>query len=398
MSPTPRCRSQAKIATVLAGIVALSVGCVSFATAAPPAGSNEDTKPAPSIEIVPADSNGAATPQAIKARYLQEAVQAAIKEQQAEKEAATTDNATAATVTTTTAQPSEIDMRTSGQIEEENAQANQLIEEEGARHYYLAHFYQDNWDLNLATTEYEEAISYTPDLKIAHRDLCWVSLLMFNLPRCAAEFMMVVGLGEPIAYTDAEKTDLNHKALALHYKKGLEYARASDWRNAQNELNWALTYDENDWAVHRSLAFVYASQGNYKQAEEEYQEALRLKPADVGATHADLAFVLFDAGEKQAAQEQLDEAVRSSPNAAAFHVDLGFVAESRGDYATATSEVRKALELKPKHAGLWARLGHLLEHEGKPVEAEAAYNMAVNIDPTEMDNLRDDISRLKQKS
>lgn len=398
MSPT-RCRLQARTATVLAGIVTISIGCASFASAEPAA------------------NEGVATPEAIKARYLQEQAQAALQNKaesnaeapqsnaetpQSDKEtdgtAADQPVANTITTTTTTAQPAEIDMRTSGQIEEENAEANRLIEEEGARHYYLAHFYQDNWDLNLATTEYEEALSYTPDLKIAHRDLCWVSLLMGNLPRCVAEFMMVVGLGEPIAYTEAEKTDLNHKALALHYKKGLEYARASDWKNSQNELNWALTYDETDWAVRRSLAFVYASQGNYKQAEEEYQEALRLKPADVGATHADLAFVLFDAGEKQAAQKQLDEAVRTSPNAAAFHVDLGFVAESRGDYATATAELRKALELKPKHAGLWARLGHLLEREGKPVEAEAAYNMAVNIDPTEMDRLRDDISRLKQKS
>ena len=372
MSPT-RCRSQARIATVLAGVVALSVGCVSFAQAEPSsAQTNSGSQPA--------------TPQAIKARYLQEQAQAALREsaESPDKEtdgAAAEDKpaATAVMTTTTTAQPSEIDMRTSGQIEEENAAAVKLVEEEGARHYYLAHFYQDNWDLNLATAEYEEAISYTPDMKIAHRDLCWVSLLMGNLPRCIAEFMMVVGLGEPIAYTDAEKTDLNHKALALHYKKGLEYARLSDWRNSQNELNWALTYDENDWAVHRSLAFVYASQGNYKQAEEEYQEALRLKPTDVGA-------------------EQIDGGTGSSPNAAAVYIDLGFVAETRGDYATATADLRKALELRPQDAGLWARLGHLLERQGKPVEAEAAYNMAVNIDPTEMDNLRDDISRLKQKS
>lgn len=364
MSPT-RNRSQARIATILAGVVALSVGCVSFAQAEP-------------------TSAQPATPEAIKARYLQEQAQAALRES-AEKESpaagAAAENkpaATAVMTTTTTAQPSEIDMRTSGQIEEENAAAVKLVEEEGARHYYLAHFYQDNWDLNLATAEYEEAISYTPDMKIAHRDLCWVSLLMGNLPRCIAEFMMVVGLGEPIAYTDAEKTDLNHKALALHYKKGLEYARLSDWRNSQNELNWALTYDESDWAVHRSLAFVYASQGNYKQAEEEYQEALRLKPAEIGA-------------------EQLADATGSSPNAAVY-IDLGFVAETRGDYATATAELRKALELRPQDAGLWARLGHLLERQGKPVEAEAAYNMAVNIDPTEMDNLRDDITRLKQKS
>jgi tetratricopeptide (TPR) repeat protein len=300
------------------------------------------------------------------------------------------------TLTETAPAEPEIDMRTSGEIEEENAHAEALRYEEAVRHYYLGHFYQDKWDLNLATTEYDQAISYSSDLKIAHRDLCWVSILSGNLPRAVAEFMMVVGLGEPVPYSDAEKTDLNHRALALHYKKGLEYARAFDWKNSQNELNWALTYDANDWAVHRSLAFVYASQGNYKEAEEEYQEALTLRPADPSSTHADLAFVLFDAGEKQAAQEELIEAVKSSPNAVAYHVDLGFVAETRGDYVTAVSELRKALELKPKHAGLWTRLGRLLERQGKATEAEAAYNMAINIDPTEIDNLKVDLERLRK--
>lgn len=310
------------------------------------------------------------------------------------KEAAPTSEAV--TDAKATADKSETDFRTSGQIEEENKEKNQLQYDEAVKHYYLAHFYQDKWDLNLAATEYEQAISFEPDLKIAHRDLCWVSLLSGNIPRAVAEFMMVVGLGEPTGYTPEEKLDLNHKALALHYKKGLEYARAADWKNAQNEMNWALSYDRDDWAVHRSLAFIFASEGDYKKAAEEYEDALALTPADPSATRADLAYVLFDAGEKQAAQEQLAEAVRTSPNAAAFHVDLGFVAETRGDYATATAELRKALELKPKHAGLWTRLGHLLEKEGKPTEAEAAYNMAINLDATAIDDLKDDLERLKK--
>lgn len=272
---------------------------------------------------------------------------------------------------------------------------NALAEQEATQHYYLAQNYFQKWQLDLAEIEYDEAIKFSPDMKIAHRDMWLVSLCKFNLPRSFAEMIMVTGLADPVALNDQERADLDRRAMHVHYKKAISLVSdGKAWDEAITELQWALTYAPDSNAVHHSLAFVYASKGDFKLAEQEYAKTFALAPTD-GVAHADFANLLADKGQAERAQEEMRKAVQLSPNAAALHVDLGWMAESRSDVGTATTEFQKAVQLSPNHAGLWAHLGRLLEKQGQVVDAQSAYSKAISLDPA-LTEAKESLDRLKQ--
>jgi len=253
-----------------------------------------------------------------------------------------------------------------------------------AEHYYLASYYIRHWKFKQAQIELEEAIRFYPDFKAAHRNLCVVSLMTTNPLRAFAEFTVVIGLGEPIPLTDKECKELDSKAAKMHYELGLVDATARKWRNAVSEFRWALVYSPNDAKYTRSLAFAYASLGDFAQAEREYTTAFASDPSD-GFSHADFAFLLSNKGQQKRAIQQMDKAVELEPEAAALHVDLGWLAESSGDLAKAEAEFSKAVEMCPTYPQLWMHLGHLQEALGKKNEAFAAYQKALKLNPNEQE-------------
>jgi len=271
---------------------------------------------------------------------------------------------------------------TYAQVQAVKEEQIRLREMEGMQHWEQAQFYAGQWDLKMASLELECAIMYAPDLKVAHRDFCLVSIAQGQLPRALAEFMMVVGLGDAVPLDPAEQAGLKQRACTLHYNKGLEWGKKNHWESAVSELQWSLTYAPNSASVERSLAFAYASSGKFDLAEKEYAKSFAIDPNDAFA-HADLGFVLNASGQKDKAIEQLSEAVKLNPQVAALHMDLGWMAESKGDFAEAENELRAAIKLSPTHAGLWLHLGRILEQEKKTQDAIQAYKKVLAIDPTE---------------
>jgi len=251
---------------------------------------------------------------------------------------------------------------------------------EAQEHYNLAHRYLARLDFQLADCEYEEAICALPRLLRVHRDYGLLCLLRLDFPRAIAEFMIVTGLGEPIPYTPFEKAELDARAAKLHYRKALSYARTSRWPVAVYELKWALTYAPQNPAIIRSLAFAYASAGQFEQAEAWYGQSFDADPNDAYA-HADFAFLLLQEGKQERAVSQLKQAVDLQPQVAALHVDLAWLSEKRGDLMHAVSELEEAIKLSPKHAILWVHLGRLEEQQGNVVDANKDYAQALLLDP-----------------
>lgn len=249
------------------------------------------------------------------------------------------------------------------------------------QHYYLAQHYLSRFDFRLAEVELQQAVIFTPDLKVAHRDLCLVSLVQFNPLRALAEFLMVVGLYEALPSTPFEKAELDAKAAKLHYAKALTYAQASRWNAAIAELKRSQRYAPDNLAIERSLAFAYASNGQLDLAEKQYELSFANNDPEDAYYHADFAYLLCKEGKRDSAIEQINKAVELKPNVAALHVDLAWFYENKGDFTRASKEIEGAVRLSPHHAGLWVHLSKLLEKTGQCQEAKAAYEKALSIDP-----------------
>ncbi len=265
---------------------------------------------------------------------------------------------------------------------ESKASANEILQNQALDHFDAAQVYTKAWELELAEVELEAAIMCAPKMKIAHRDYCLVSLFRGHPVRALAEFMMVVGLGDPVPLTEQEAQELRKKAIKVHYRKGIASARAARWDEAINEYKFALTYNPNSGSVLRSLAFAYASKGQFALAEQQYQAALGSEPDDAFG-HADFAILLSEQGEKNRAMQQLEEAVKLAPKATALHVDLGWMSEAGGDLDKAKSEFETAVKLAPKQGSLWVHLGKIYAKQADVSQARNAFSRALVIDSTD---------------
>lgn len=293
------------------------------------------------------------------------------------------------------AEVSEVSGATIEELEALETARKAHAEQDAYIHYEQAGKYFGAWQLELAEIEYDEALRYGPDMKAAHRDLCLVAVSRFNLGRAVAEFMMTVGLGDAIPLNAKEAMALDNKAMHAHYKQALKWGKEDKWENAVSELKWALVYSPDDYAIHHSLAFAYASLGKFDLAEKEYAITFAAAPND-GMAHADFANLLADKGQTARAEDEMKKAVALAPNAAALHIDLGWLAESRGDLPTAAQEFKTAVKLTPKHANLWSHLGRLLEKTSDDVGAEDAYATALKLDPN-LTDAQQRLEKLKQK-
>jgi Tfp pilus assembly protein PilF len=277
--------------------------------------------------------------------------------------------------------------------EDQQKSAATIANNNALDHYELAQYYIGKFDFKMAELELEVALMHVPTMKTAHRDYCLVSILRGHPLRATAEFMMVVGLGEPIPLNDAERQELTARGAKLHYQRGLEFGGKRQWDSAIAEFKWAQQYAPQNAAIVRSLAFSYASHGDFELAETTYARGFAMDPSDPYG-HADFAYILSEHGQSARAVDQLSSAIKLDPKVAALHVDMGWMAESTGDLARAETEFHEAVQLSPKHAGLWSHLGRVEERLGKAVAAKNAYAEALAIDPSQ-DEARKYLDELK---
>jgi Flp pilus assembly protein TadD len=285
------------------------------------------------------------------------------------------------------------------QAEEQAAEADAVkalaIETNHAlEHLNLAQHYQHRFNYKMAELELESTIMYAPEMKSAHRDYCLVSVLCGHPLRALAEFMMVVGLGDPVALSAEERAELTARGAKVHYRDGLKLAKIKNWKDATGEFDAALLYSPDNAAIVRSLAFCLASKGDFEAAEAQYNRSFSIDNSDP-YTHADFAYILSEHGDNARAMDQLNDAIKIDPKVAALHIDMAWMAESKGELAKAETEFRQAIELSPKHAILWSHLGRVEERLGKANDAEHAYNEALALDPSQ-DDARKHLDELKR--
>ena len=259
-------------------------------------------------------------------------------------------------------------------------------------HFALAQKYFSKWQLPLAEVELEVTLMNAPNMKIAHRDYSIVSFFSWHPIRAVAEALMTVGIFEPVPLTAEERKELMQHASQVHYRSAIVLAHKAETGNrtdsdglfdqAITELLWAQRYTPEKHSVSRSLAFCYASKGDFKSAEKEYNLCVSLDPDDAFA-RADFSNLLAEHGNKEAAANQLSQAIKSAPRVAALHVDMGWLAQTRGDFSQAAAEFQQAISICPKQPGLWLQLGKVLEQAGKTDEAKNAYTRVLALDASE---------------
>jgi Flp pilus assembly protein TadD len=186
------------------------------------------------------------------------------------------------------------------------------------------------------------------------------------------------------------------------------------WKNSETLFQHALDVTQDNYIAHNNLAAAMEDRGDYDDAINHLQEAVRIKPYDAPAIfnlglayyslgRYDDAIGQFQAAlrldpnnpdiclnwgnvffmEKQFddAANQYQKAINLSPNDAQAWYDLGKVFQTKNDFTDAMDKYREAIHLSPGYAQAHNNLGYLLQNTGHVAEAITEYEEAIRLNP-----------------
>ena len=125
---------------------------------------------------------------------------------------------------------------------------------------------------------------------------------------------------------------------------------------------------------------VLAQKGDFKKAEEAFEQAVALHPQDPRALTA-LGQVQEQLGELPESVETFHKVLELDPRSADAHENLGIALGDQSNLAEALKESSIATQLVPRSASAHFLRGRLLSDLGRHEEAREEFRKALNIDP-----------------
>jgi len=129
-----------------------------------------------------------------------------------------------------------------------------------------------------------------------------------------------------------------------------------------------------------NLGNAYYNSGDYKEAIQSYEKAIRINPDDAEAyTNSGCAYAGLDMHEK--AIESFKEAVRINPDSADAHYGLGVSYRALGMIEDAIESYELAIRNNPDSADAYYHLGDSYVDSGMYKKAIESYKQAIRIKP-----------------
>src|SRR5580692_3557785 len=132
---------------------------------------------------------------------------------------------------------------------------------------------------------------------------------------------------------------------------------------------------------YRRAAIEFSRHQSWDEAIANYHKALELEPNDA-LTHYNLALALKYKGETRDALEEFESTVKLRPKWSEAHYGLGAVWYDLHDQDAATKELRTAEALDPANAAIHRLLARILSQQSNPADAEREQKLAVRLRPS----------------
>lgn len=169
-----------------------------------------------------------------------------------------------------------------------------------------------------------------------------------------------------------------------YYQEGVAVLNSGDQQSAYVSFQKALKENPRHRDAHYYVAFIYAFQEKFDQAEAEVREAIRTDP-DYPDAYNFLGQVLIKQNRRQEAIDAFRKAVSyplySTPDVAYYQ--LGLVLEMEGDMQNARQAFEDALKVAPPNvpqARVYLELGRVHYKLGEDGKAREALARAVSLD------------------
>ncbi len=179
---------------------------------------------------------------------------------------------------------------------------------------------------------------------------------------------------------DAEKQD--PESPYIHYNLGIAYLHKDVEKNAEQQFKEAIRLKPDYSEAYNSLGVMYLKRGQTESAIQYFHKALsNILYANPANAHYNLGRAYLARKEYAKAAEQMEQAVRVVPDFAIAYSSLGEAYEGLGRNADAQRSYRSAIQFAPNDAEAYWNLGRLLSRTGERAEARKALNEVIRLAP-----------------
>lgn len=167
-------------------------------------------------------------------------------------------------------------------------------------------------------------------------------------------------------------------AVVLLACAGKAYAQSLVWKNTQALFeNVIRYYPESSHVAHNNLGNVYRLQGDLDAAEDEYRQAIAIRPH--AKTISNLGVVYRRQGKLPLALSTYDQALKADPNSKEAHLGLGLVHMTEKKFSEAAAQFQQAVTIDPLYEEGFTNLGAAYVALGRVPEAIEQYRKALVI-------------------
>ena len=236
-----------------------------------------------------------------------------------------------------------------------------------------------------AVGEFREAIALKPEYADAHANL-GAALMLSDVEQAIAELEKAISLDPTLVTAQFNLAEAYGNSPSHGTAKQIEQLRKMiamipDFARAHLALGKALLHD-----------------GKGSEAVVELRDAARLDPGS-GEAHYQLGLALARTGQQEEAAAEVKKgrelaAADDRNQNAEIDVSEGRAALLKGEFQEAEAKFEHAIKLQPKSSAAQHFLGIALEKEGNAEAAIAAYQKAIDLNPSDVSS-RQSLARLQ---
>jgi len=176
-------------------------------------------------------------------------------------------------------------------------------------------------------------------------------------------------------------TQLSASNLAIIFtNRGSAYNHKGDYDQAIQDFNQAIRLDPNCAYAFNGLGNANNGKGDYDQAIQDYDRAIRLIPS-YGYAFNGRGNAYSSKGEYDRAIQDYDQAIRLTPNYANAFNGRGNAYSSKGEYDRAIQDFDQAIRFTPSHAYAFNGRGNAYNHKSEYDRAIQDFDQAIRLNP-----------------
>jgi tetratricopeptide (TPR) repeat protein len=189
--------------------------------------------------------------------------------------------------------------------------------------------------------------------------------------------------GRPLDQVERELRDRLARADGVALRVGLAEVLLSGKKNdaAEEECKKALKADEKNIPAMVALANAYAAKKRFELARMVLENARQVDETDPAIWNR-LGFVEMALGNRPQAIDNFKTAASLRPDYSEAHANYGAILADADDFSGAAQELELAVKYAPRSAATWLDLGNALRGLQAFEKAEAAYQKALQLDPS----------------